>query len=70
MRRIAGSCDAKNECPTAWVDDDGSVVVQGYELTDDLIRRIAPPPGETALRLPADLLLTAARELGQAGGTT
>jgi hypothetical protein len=62
LRKIAGDCSDGVTCPTVWVDDDeGTVIVQGYQVTAADLP--AAPDGETRVRLPRAMLLEAAREL-------
>jgi hypothetical protein len=50
MKLLASAC-RDSTCPTVYLDDDGSLVVQGYEVAaEDL------PSGERRVRVPASLL--------------
>jgi hypothetical protein len=60
MRRIiAGTCENGSICPTIFDEGDGTLSVQGYIGPSD----ISPPDGEAVVRIPADLLLRAAKEI-------
>jgi hypothetical protein len=54
-RRLAGSC-AGTSCPTLYATDRGTLVVQGYVLTDDASRQLSLPPGEAAVEIPVELV--------------
>lgn len=57
---IAGGNCGENDCPTIISADDGMVDVQGYCRAD------APAPdGEMVVRIPAALVIEAARALGR-----
>jgi hypothetical protein len=48
-------------CPTVYEDSDGSIVIQGYKLSDEDRKKITTPDGEDAIRIPRaffDQLLT------------
>ncbi|OLM27600.1 hypothetical protein Ae717Ps2_7306c [Pseudonocardia sp. Ae717_Ps2] len=52
MQLLAGTMECRNgNCPTAWLTERGSVIVQGYVATPQLVR------------VPRDLIERAAREL-------
>jgi hypothetical protein len=53
LRMLASSC-RDSTCPTVYVDDDGSLVVQGYEVEGGKL-----PAGERQVRVPASLLIEA-----------
>lgn len=56
LTRIAGECPDKRTCPTVYATDRGTVVVQGYAITDaEAIADLALPPGENAVEIPASL---------------
>ncbi len=57
---IAGGTCGENDCPTITVADKDMVDVQGYLQAD-----IATPDGEVVARVPASLILEAARALGR-----
>ena len=56
---LAGGACGENDCPTIALADDDMVDVQGYQQTG-----IQTPAGELVVRIPADLILEAARALG------
>lgn len=56
---IAGGECGENDCPTIALADDGMVDVQGYHQAG-----ITTPTGEVVARIPASLILEAARALG------
>ena len=52
MKLLAGTTDCRNgNCPTVWLTAQGSVVVQGYIVSDDVVR------------VPRDIVDRATREL-------
>jgi hypothetical protein len=55
---IAGGSCGENDCPTITSADNGMVDIQGYHQTD-----VPVPNGETVARIPASLLIEAARAL-------
>lgn len=56
MTLLAGSRDCRNgNCPTTWLTDRGTVIVQGYVVTPRIVR------------VPRDLMERAARELAMLG---
>ncbi len=57
---IAGGNCGENDCPTITGADDGMVDVQGYYQADALA-----PEGEMVVRIPAALVIEAARALGR-----
>lgn len=65
LTRIAGDCGEGRTCPTVYVSDQGTVVVQGYNLTEADLRKISLPDGESAVEIPLSLLLEAARAHSQ-----
>lgn len=56
VRRIAGTCH-DGLCPTVYVSDSGSVVVQGYTVSQ--ADGLTLGEGESAVEIPADLLRAA-----------
>lgn len=63
---IAGGNCGENDCPTIVSVGDGMVDVQGYHQHDQLT-----PAGETVARVPAMLIIEAARALiGHRGGNS
>ena len=57
---IAGGACGENDCPTIMSAEQDMVDVQGYHQTE-----IATPDGEIVARVPASLILEAARALGR-----
>lgn len=49
----AAGCAGKH-CPTIYRSDRGTIVVQGYRITEHL--SIDIPEGESAVEIPADLI--------------
>ena len=66
VRKLTGDCRG-GDCPTVYVTDRGTLVVQGYVLDPVAVRQLALPSGESAVEVPAELLLEAARQV-KAGG--
>lgn len=60
--RVAGECADGTTCPAVYMDEDGSVIVQGYEYEGP--PEPAVPEGEARVRITEALLLEAARRLG------
>ncbi|GAA2600117.1 hypothetical protein GCM10010411_37260 [Actinomadura fulvescens] len=58
-RIIAGPDCTEDDCPQIAIAPDGMVDVQGYHQT-----QIPTPDGEMIVRIPANLILEAARALG------
>jgi hypothetical protein len=56
---IAGGECGENDCPTIALAEGGMVDVQGYHQPG-----ISTPDGEVVARIPASLILEAARALG------
>lgn len=53
MTRLRGACDPKPTCPTLYLTDRGTLIVQGWVVaTPDL----ALSPGETVVEVPVSLL--------------
>ncbi|QBI56158.1 hypothetical protein [Streptomonospora litoralis] len=56
LRRIGGTCEDDN-CPTLYATDRGTVVVQGYAVSDaHALAELGLPAGEAAVEVPAELL--------------
>jgi hypothetical protein len=62
LRALATQC-VTGECPTVYLSDRDTVVVQGYPLAPGAAR-IAIPDGEGLIEIPLSLLTLAARNLG------
>ncbi|MER7751494.1 hypothetical protein [Kitasatospora sp. NPDC097643] len=59
LRKLSGDSDCKNgTCPTLWsTEDETTYLVQGFVVTDpDQLAQIGLPPGETVVRVPANVL--------------
>ena len=57
---LAGGGCGEHDCPTITSAEQGMVDVQGYHQAG-----IATPDGELVVRIPASLILEAARALGR-----
>ena len=53
LRRIAGTCPDGYSCPTAYVTDRGTLVIQGYTVDTTTL---AVPDGEAAVEVPLTLV--------------
>ncbi|WP_261575481.1 hypothetical protein [Frankia gtarii] len=62
LQQVAGGCDDVQTCPGVFVEGD-DVVVQGYEIGGDTRAQLTLAADETAVRLPRQLILDAARRL-------
>ena len=60
-----GSAGCKNgDCPTVYVTDEHEdLIVQGYDLGDPAVEKLAMPNGESAVRIPRDVILAAAERI-------
>jgi hypothetical protein len=62
LRKLAGDCSDGVTCPAVYLDDEETVIVQGYEAV--VTAALPPPPdGEVRVRLPRSILLKAVEEL-------
>lgn len=56
--RFLGTTSKDGDCPTLYATDRGTIVVQGYQVTDpealDQLRDVLP--GETFVEVPRELL--------------
>ena len=68
VRKLAGDCKG-GDCPTVYATDRGTLVIQGYILAPAAVRQLTLPGGESAVEVPAELLLEAARRMGTEGET-
>ncbi|WP_240670290.1 hypothetical protein [Actinoplanes solisilvae] len=59
LELLAASCTA-GSCPTVYLTDRGTVVVQGYAF-EGKDAGVTPPPGELLVEIPAELLAAAVR---------
>jgi hypothetical protein len=55
MRVIAHNNCSSGPCPKLYEDDDGSLYVQGYVVTDEERKKINLPNGEELVRIDRDL---------------
>jgi hypothetical protein len=60
LRKVAGECSDGVSCPAVYVDDDETVIVQGYTEVSD---QGTVPSGEARVRVPRAVLLEAVEEL-------
>jgi len=71
LYKIAGDDGSSglNSCPTVLGEegDNVTVIVQGYELDGETTGVLSIPVGETAVRIPRDVLVRAAGRLTQNG---
>lgn len=52
-------------CPTAFLTDRGSAVIQGYVVDDpEALAQLGLPAGEAAVEVPVELLVEAAQRAG------
>jgi hypothetical protein len=64
LRLIANNGCSGGTCPTTYLTDRGTAIVQGYLVNDpDTMAELQLPPGETAVEVPVELLLEAARSV-------
>ncbi len=62
VRKLDNGCKG-GDCPTVYVTDRGTLVIQGYVLDPSAVRQLTLPTGESAVEVPVDLILGAAREV-------
>lgn len=56
LTRLRGTCNDSKVCPTVYATDRGTVVVQGWVVTDrEALAQLGLPAGETAVEVPAEL---------------
>ena len=58
LTRIAGGACGRDDCPTVFTTDRGTVAVQGHNIETDT------PAGESVVEIPLDVLKEAVRALG------
>jgi hypothetical protein len=64
LRLIADTGCSGGTCPTAYLTDRGTAVVQGYVISDgEVLGQIHLPANETAVEIPVSLLVDAARQI-------
>jgi hypothetical protein len=69
LHKLAGDCDDVVTCPAVYLDDtiridgDDAIVQGAHILDDDTLSQLHLGDGEVAVRLPAKLILDAARHL-------
>jgi hypothetical protein len=61
FRPVANACSA-GSCPTVYVDDSGTLVVQGFDIAPEQVG-VDVPRGEGLVRVPLALLVEAVRNL-------
>lgn len=61
---LTEDCADGRTCPVVRATGRGTVIVQGYKLTAGDLAEITLGDGETAVEIPAELLLEAARAYG------
>jgi hypothetical protein len=58
LRYVTGACK-DGPCPTVYETDRGTFVVQGFVIENpEALGALQLPPGETAVEVPKDLLLS------------
>lgn len=65
LRRLSGGDDdcENGTCPTVYLTDAGDLVVQGFVVEDaEALGTMQLPAGETAVRVPAELIRKVARD--------
>jgi hypothetical protein len=63
LRAIAGDCK-NGSCPTGYLSDRNTSIVQGYVITDpDALKTMGLPAGETAVEVPTSLILEMAAQI-------
>jgi hypothetical protein len=66
VRKLTDNCKG-GDCPAVYATDRGTLVIQGYVLDPAAVRQLTLPTGESAVEVPAELLLAAARRVAAAG---
>ena len=62
LQLLRGCSDGKT-CPAVHKTDRGTVVIQGWAVTDlEVLRQLRLPEGELAVEIPADLVAEVLRE--------
>lgn len=57
LEPLRGECSDGKTCPALHRTDRGTVVVQGWAVTDpEALRQLSLPPGEQAVEIPAELV--------------
>jgi hypothetical protein len=57
LEPLRGECSDGKTCPALHRTDRGTVVVQGWTVTDpEALRQLRLPPGEQAVEIPAELV--------------
>lgn len=62
LTKVSGVC-GRDDCPTVYATDHGSVVVQGLLITD--AENVAPALDEALVEIPCSILLEAASVIGR-----
>lgn len=64
MQKLVDHCNSSNPCPAIWeTANEDELLIQGYVVDDATLERIAPPSGESVVRIPKSLLLEYAQQL-------
>lgn len=58
LDQLAGGDCGKEDCPTVYATDRGTILVQGYTTAD---HGLTPPDGEAVVEIPLEVLQEAAR---------
>jgi hypothetical protein len=61
LTRVAGGDCGRDDCPTVFTTDRGTLAIQGYTIDRQT------PDGESVVEIPVDLLREAVRALGRQG---
>jgi hypothetical protein len=62
LHLIADNGCTGGTCPTAYLTDRGTAVVQGYAVDDpEVLAQLGLPAGENAVEVPVELLIEAVR---------
>ena len=62
LARGEGGCE-DGDCPTVYVTDRGTLVIQGYVLDPAATQQLTLPTGESAVEVPAELIVAAAGQV-------
>lgn len=57
LEPIRGGCSDGKTCPALYRTDRGTVVIQGWTVTDpEALRQLSLPGGEQAVEIPAEMV--------------
>ena len=57
LEPVRGDCSDGKTCPVLYRTDRGTVVVQGWTVTDpEALRQLGLPGGEQAVEIPAEMV--------------